>query len=138
MIDRRDQTDMEARDVDRYVGQRLKARRLWTGISHAELARHVDLTFQQIQKYEQGANRISAGRLYEFSRVLDEPVAYFFAGLPGQQCKAERAAEPPLLSSRPMSREMLEIVRLFFEIQDPRLRKQVKSLLRALQTPQIG
>jgi transcriptional regulator with XRE-family HTH domain len=92
------------------------------------------MTFQQIQKYERGDNRISAGRLYEFSRALEEPVAYFFAGLPGQECRATRAAEPLSLSSRPMSRETLEIVRLFFEIQDPRMRKQVKSLLQSLLT----
>jgi transcriptional regulator with XRE-family HTH domain len=134
MIEMHDPEYMDARDVDRYVGQRLREKRLCTGLSQANLAHQVNITFQQIQKYERGNNRISAGRLYEFSRVLEEPVAFFFTGLPGQSCTEVSADAQPILPSGPMTRETLEVVRLFFEIQDPRLRKQIKSLLQFLLT----
>jgi len=68
--------------VDRHVGQRIRARRKMIGLSQSTLADALGLTFQQVQKYENGANRVSASKLYETARCLDVPVSYFFEGLP--------------------------------------------------------
>lgn len=67
--------------TDKYVGKRLRLRRSVLGISQQKLAKECDITFQQIQKYEQGTNRISAGRLWEFSTILEVPIDYFYKGL---------------------------------------------------------
>lgn len=66
--------------VDVFVGQKLRSRRSLIGITQENLAEAAGITFQQVQKYEKGRNRLSASRLYQFSRVLDVPVAYFFEG----------------------------------------------------------
>lgn len=71
------------REVDRYVGQRVRARRMDIGMSQETLGNASDLTFQQIQKYEKGSNRISASRLVELANILRVPVTYFFEGVPG-------------------------------------------------------
>ena len=68
-------------EVDRHVGIMLKIRRSYLGISQGQLGELSDLTFQQIQKYENGFNRIASGRLYHFARVLDVPITYFFEDL---------------------------------------------------------
>ena len=65
-------------EVDIHVGQRLRIRRSLLGMSQEKLAEAVGITFQQIQKYERGTNRVSAGRLFQFSRILDIPVTYFY------------------------------------------------------------
>src|SRR4051812_16255430 len=69
--------------VDVHVGQRLRVRRSLMGLSQEKLAESIGLTFQQIQKYERGMNRISAGRLYQFSKILDVPVTYFYDQITG-------------------------------------------------------
>lgn len=71
------------RQTDLYVGKRLKARRLEMGMSQTDIGAAVDLTFQQVQKYEKGSNRVSASRLQQFAVILKVPVSYFFEGLPG-------------------------------------------------------
>ncbi len=67
--------------VDVYVGQRLRMRRMLMGMSQSKLGEQINLTFQQVQKYEKGTNRIGASRLFEFSKVLDVPVQYFFENI---------------------------------------------------------
>lgn len=74
--------DRSPMPVDRHVGQRIRARRKMIGLSQSNLAEALNLTFQQIQKYERGANRVSASKLYETARCLGVPVSYFFEGLP--------------------------------------------------------
>jgi transcriptional regulator with XRE-family HTH domain len=68
--------------VDKHVGSRVRMRRLMLGLSQGKLADQVELTFQQVQKYEKGTNRIGAGRLYQLSHILDVPVSFFFEGAP--------------------------------------------------------
>lgn len=68
--------------ADRYVGSRVRMRRIMLGMSQGKLADQLELTFQQVQKYEKGTNRIGAGRLHEISRILDVPMPFFFEGLP--------------------------------------------------------
>lgn len=88
--DRKARTQM-VNGVDLHVGQRLRRRRRLLGMTQSQLAEAVGVRFQQIQKYECGANRMTAGRLYELSRALDIGVQYFFDGLPSPDSVALRA-----------------------------------------------
>lgn len=106
--------------VDIHVGERVRTRRLLAGLSQDAFASYLGVTFQQIQKYEKGANRISASRLYRIARVLDAPITYFF----------ERAGDSVMPEE--MSREGLELIRAFSMIQDDDLRRQLLLLIRAL------
>jgi len=122
--------------VDVHVGQRLKVRRSLLGMSQEKLGKSIDLTFQQIQKYEQGLNRISAGRLYQFGKILQVPISYFFDNFQGA------AAGAPGLSDNEQSsfiddsimndKETLELVRTFASIKDPEVRKSAIKLLKSI------
>mgnify|MGYP001236457322 CR=1 FL=1 len=116
--------------VDVHVGQRIRLRRTLLGISQETLARALDLTFQQVQKYERGSNRVGAGRLYQLSQALDVPVSYFFAGLTEVRGPSadDLTAEPDLLSRR----ESLALVQAYYGIADPGVRRRVLALLRAV------
>jgi len=119
--------------IDVHVGSRLRLRRTLLGMSQEKLGDAIDLTFQQVQKYERGANRIGASRLYELARVLDVPVSYFFeeleadglSGLDGQ------AAEPRQ-SNPMMKRETLELVRAYLRISDPQVKRRLFELAKVL------
>jgi transcriptional regulator with XRE-family HTH domain len=95
--------------VDAHVGERLRSCRTLTGLSQAQLAERIGITFQQVQKYENGANRISASTLYELSRVLGIPVSYFFEGL---DAPGARGAEGDQL----LRRETLQLARAYDSI----------------------
>lgn len=126
--------------VDIHVGSRVRQRRTLLGLSQEKLGDAVGLTFQQIQKYERGANRIGASRMYEFSRILDVPVSYFFEELPGELRTHEgrlsvgmRDQDQDDLEPDPMARrETLELVRAYYRITDPRVRKRLFELTKAL------
>lgn len=129
------------RAVDVHVGSRLRLRRMLLGISQEKLGHAVDLTFQQIQKYERGANRIGASRLYEFSRILDVSVEYFFEEMPREATGVKGAKQRVGLSDTvqekidgdPMRRrETLELVRAYYGISDPTVRKRLYELIRSL------
>ncbi len=117
-------------------------RRALMGLSQERLAELVGVTFQQIQKYERGANRIGSSRLYELSRVLGVPVGYFFEGLEEERRPAPGLAEPPAAfqhetAPRPEPRiidrrETLELVRAFNRIPDPLVRRRLFDLTKAL------
>ena len=72
-------------EVDIHVGKRLRRRRELLGLSQTEIGKRIDLTFQQIQKYENATNRISAGKLFKFGQILDVPICYFFSGISEDQ-----------------------------------------------------
>ena len=130
------------RAVDIHVGARLRLRRTLLGISQEKLGEAVGLTFQQIQKYERGANRVGASRLYEFSRVLDIPVSYFFEEMNEKTVasRGRRIAPNSLsdqdqaeLASNPLARrETLELVRAYYKIESPKVRKRIFELVKAL------
>ena len=130
------------RAVDIHVGARLRLRRTLLGISQEKLGESVGLTFQQIQKYERGANRVGASRLYEFSRVLDVPVSYFFEEMNEKTVatRGRRIAPDGLseqdqaeLAANPLARrETLELVRAYYKIENPRVRKRTFELVKAL------
>ncbi len=115
--------------VDTHVGGRLRLRRTLLGLSQTELGRRVGLTFQQIQKYEHGANGIAASRLWQLADILDIPVSFFFDDMPDA---APRASEPPDPETPPMGRrETLELVKCYYRIKDPRVRRGIFDLVKA-------
>jgi transcriptional regulator with XRE-family HTH domain len=129
---------MKPNPVDVHVGQRLRQRRVLVGLSQERLARMVGITFQQVQKYERGANRIVASRLYQLANVLDVPVSYFFDDLaaePANDSGAGQGAGDGAEATTPdvmAERETLELVRAYYGIQDERIRRRAFDLLRTL------
>jgi transcriptional regulator with XRE-family HTH domain len=121
--------------VDISVGGRLRQRRTLLGMSQEKLGRAVGLTFQQIQKYERGVNRIGASRLLQLSRALAVPIAYFFEDVPALKTKSSQAAAAGIsgIAGDPFSRrETMELVRAYYAIANPYVRKRVLDLVRAL------
>ena len=129
-----------ANPVDIHVGGRVRLRRTLLGLSQEKLGAAVGLTFQQIQKYERGANRIGASRLFEFSKILDVPVSYFFEEMSGELAthagrfkaglrdhEQEEIERDPLIK-----RETLELVRAYYRVPSPRVRKRLFELTKAL------
>jgi transcriptional regulator with XRE-family HTH domain len=110
-------------DVDRYVGSRIRERRVMLGLSQQQMAHLIGVTYQQAHKYERGINRISAGRLFEIARVLRVPVSYFFEGLEGNGSEDD-------LSIR--QRMCLELARNFTHIPNERHREALSQLARVL------
>jgi transcriptional regulator with XRE-family HTH domain len=127
--------------VDIHVGSRVRLRRTLLGLSQEKLGEAVGLTFQQIQKYERGANRIGASRLFEFSRILDVPVSFFFDDMTERGKASEHGAlalaDQPQANLEPdplTRRETLELVRAYYRIGDPQVRKRLFELTKSLGT----
>lgn len=124
--------------VDTHVGRQLRIRRTILGMSQDALAKAAGITFQQIQKYERGVNRMSASRLFDFARVLGVPVSYFFEGLDEKATRIEpvggmaEAVAEGFGHEQILSRETLEMMRAFHRINNPALKKRVADLLRAI------
>lgn len=118
--------------TDVHVGGRVRLRRTLLGMSQERLGDALGLTFQQVQKYERGANRIGAGRLWELSRALDVPIAYFFDDL-GGGAAAGLAEEAAPYGEDPMSRrETLLLVRAYYGIADAAVRRRMLDLMKSL------
>ena len=122
--------------IDVHVGRRLRLRRTLLGMSQEKLGEAVKLTFQQIQKYERGANRIGSSRLYQLSQILDVPVSFFFDDMPPLEEGAVpglREGSPAPYEPDPMAkRETLELVRAYYRISDPAARKRLFELTKAI------
>ena len=123
--------------IDVHVGSRVRLRRNMLGLSQEKLGEAIGLTFQQVQKYERGANRIGASRLHDLSRVLDVPVAFFFDDMDPVRAPAIPAgfAEPPAeaFESDPLrKRETIELVSAYYRIEDPAVRRRLFELAKAL------
>ncbi len=119
--------------VDVHVGQRLRQRRTLLGMSQEKLAAAFGVSFQQVQKYERGANRISASRLHLLTKILDVPVGYFFEGLPSHLENREELENVEVdTPDRMTSRETLELVRAYYRINDPAVRRRFVDLVRAV------
>jgi transcriptional regulator with XRE-family HTH domain len=115
--------------VDVHVGGRIRTRRLMIGMNQETLARSLGLTFQQVQKYEGGANRVSASRLSQIAEILGVPIAHFFSDLEPygtQQSAHDREARERL--QRP---ETIELVRAYYGIADQRMRHQFLEMVKA-------
>ncbi len=124
---------MASHPVDVLVGNRIRQRRALLGMSQTSLAKAVGLTFQQIQKYERGANRASASKLYEFATVLDVPVSFFFESA----VEAEVSRKPGRCKEKigediSTKRETLELVRAFYKIRKTNVRREILNLITAV------
>jgi transcriptional regulator with XRE-family HTH domain len=130
--------------VDVHVGARMRQRRSLLGMSQTNLGSAVGLTFQQIQKYERGSNRIGSSRLFEFAKVLDVPVSYFFDEMPsnalagrpmsGRGKKGFGEASTPFETEKDplVKRETLELVRAYYKIRESRVRKRIFEMVKAV------
>jgi transcriptional regulator with XRE-family HTH domain len=126
--------------IDIHVGKRIKLRRTLLHISQEQLAGDIGVTFQQVQKYESGHNRVSASRLFDISRVLNCPISYFFEDIgpettgvrttPAARSPDDMAEEAAEFDSDPMQRtETLELVRAYWRLHNAELRRNVLELL---------
>ncbi len=126
--------------IDGHVGARVRLRRTLLGMTQTTLGDAIGLTFQQVQKYENGTNRLSASRLHDLARVLDVSIEYFFDEMPPEVAAKSPAARNrgkaenlPSYEPNPMAkRETLELVRAYYKIEDANVRKQVYALIKAL------
>ncbi len=114
--------------VDIHVGKRIRHRRWMVGMTQQQLAEHVGIKFQQIQKYETGMNRVSASRLWDISEALEVPVSFFFEGLERKDGQSEQTGVPADLLS---DKEALELVRSYYAIPENQ-RRRLFELARVL------
>ena len=139
-------SDRESRPspIDVHVGSRIRLRRTLLGMSQERLGESLGLTFQQVQKYERGVNRVGASRLFDLSRVLDVPISFFFDDMPdslatafGAQPSGRRVAgfadtQDSFADDTLNRRETLELVRAYYRITDPAVRKRVFDLIKSM------
>ena len=121
--------------VDKHVGSRMRTRRLLAGMSQEKLGEALGITFQQIQKYEKGTNRISASRLQQAAKVLAVPVDYFYEGGPQfdtTQTGFAEAASSDYVSDFLMTNEGVQLMKAFLRIKDAAVRRRVIDLIDAL------
>ena len=127
--------------IDVHVGSRIRLRRTLLGMSQEKLGEGLGLTFQQVQKYERGVNRVGASRLFDLARVLDVPIGFFFDDMPDALggtvgvrrhgmgfADSQDGFEDDALNRR----ETLELVRAYYRITDPSIRKRVFELIKVL------
>ena len=129
--------------IDVHVGTRIRLRRTLLGMSQERLGEALGLTFQQVQKYERGVNRVGASRLFDLSRVLDVPISFFFDDMPDSLTstyggQASRRAtgftesQDSFADDALNRRETLELVRAYYRITDPAVRKRVFDLIKSM------
>jgi transcriptional regulator with XRE-family HTH domain len=119
--------------TDKHVGAKVRMRRMMLGMSQEKLGDALDLTFQQVQKYEKGANRIGASRLQQISHILQVPVAFFFEGAPqtpGMQASGlSEAPSPAYVSDFLATSDGLALTKAFMGIKDAKLRRKIVDLV---------
>ena len=120
----------KANPIDAQVGNRVRIRRMLIGMSQEKLGDLLGLTFQQVQKYEKGINRIGAGRLFEIARILDVPIDFFYDGV-GTPSDGVGDASAPVMEFV-SSTEGLQLSLAFMKIRDPKVRKRVLDLVKSL------
>ena len=124
--------------TDRHVGSRVRMRRMMLSMSQEKLGDALGLTFQQVQKYEKGTNRIGASRLQQISQILQVPVAFFFEGAPNLQGAHEPGKDAPsaaYVSEFLASSEGLSLTKAFMRIQDARIRRRIVDLVEEIAGP---
>jgi transcriptional regulator with XRE-family HTH domain len=137
--------DKESRPspIDVHVGSRIRLRRTLLGMSQERLGEALGLTFQQVQKYERGVNRVGASRLFDLSRVLDVPISFFFDDMPeslassygnpaGRRGSGFTESQDGFADDALNRRETLELVRAYYRITDPAVRKRVFDLIKSM------
>ncbi|MEC8172360.1 MAG: helix-turn-helix transcriptional regulator [Pseudomonadota bacterium] len=119
----------QANTVDTHVGQRIRDKRNKRGMSQTEVANALGVTFQQVQKYERGTNRVGASRLFDLSRILSVPVQYFFAGLNNQSTPIEKEDDNVIHLMKP---DTIELVEVYYKVENPQVRRQILSTIRSI------
>ena len=117
--------------IDKHVGSRVRMRRMMLSMSQEKLGDALGLTFQQVQKYEKGTNRIGASRLQQISHILQVPVAFFFEGAPTAQHSEgmNEAPSPSYVSDFLATSDGLALTKAFMEIKEPKLRRRIVDLV---------
>jgi transcriptional regulator with XRE-family HTH domain len=121
--------------IDKHVGHRIRLRRMMLGMSQGTLGTALGLTFQQVQKYEKGANRVGASRLQQISQALQVPVAFFFEGAPSMPGHAGPVSESSAhadVSNFVATSEGLALTQAFLRIKDPGLRRRIVDLVQGI------
>jgi transcriptional regulator with XRE-family HTH domain len=132
------QPKSEPDPIDRYVGSRIRARRLGLRMSQTKLGEAIGVTFQQIQKYENGTNRVGSSNLFKIAKALGVDVGYFFQDMPESAWKEGGAAgglaeQPVTFENDPLtSREAIELTHNYFRIVDPQVRRRIHQLVKSL------
>jgi transcriptional regulator with XRE-family HTH domain len=114
--------------VDVHVGRRIKMRRMMLDVSQSDLGEKSGITFQQIQKYEKGTNRVSASRIHEFANMLDVPVSLFFEGLASNGAKL-KSGQYDLAQQLLATRDGIELTKAFMSIDDQSLRRSIVTMV---------
>jgi len=141
-LERIEKPEHKPSPIDVHVGSRVRLRRTLLGMSQEKLGEALGLTFQQVQKYERGVNRIGASRLFDLARVLDVPIGFFFDDMPDSMggmgagfrsrltgfAESQDGFEDDTMSKR----ETLELVRAYYRITEPAVRKRVFDLIKSL------
>ena len=120
-----------ANDIDLHLGKRLRRRRRLLGLTQQQVANAVGIRFQQIQKYECGANRISAARLWELSEALEVPVSYFYDGLAEARDRAEAAPEQRTGDGMMARKETMDLIRAYYQLEE-RPRRRLLDMAKSL------
>jgi transcriptional regulator with XRE-family HTH domain len=119
--------------IDKHVGSRVRMRRMMLSMSQEKLGDALGLTFQQVQKYEKGTNRIGASRLQQISNILQVPVAFFFEGAPeingGRGASGKDAPSPTYVADFLATSDGLALTKAFMRIPDPKLRRRIVDLV---------
>ena len=118
--------------IDKHVGSRVKMRRLMLGMSQEKLGDALSLTFQQVQKYEKGTNRMGSSRLQQISNILKVPVTFFFEDVPGQPKFDSKAPSPVYVSDFLATSDGLALTKAFMQIEDAKLRRHIVNLVKEI------
>ncbi|PCJ97290.1 MAG: transcriptional regulator [Zetaproteobacteria bacterium] len=137
--------------IDKHVGKQLRSRRTLLGLSQEKLAEYIGVTFQQVQKYERGTNRVSASRLYSFSKILDVSIDYFYEGIGtsgssktgvhGMSDNAQESFGGASISSKQSKnipedifskKETLDLIRTYYSIDDPKTRLDILKFIKSM------
>jgi len=123
----------KANPVDAHVGYRVRLRRMLIGMSQERLGELLGLTFQQVQKYERGINRIGAGRLFEVAEILGVPINFFYEGIDGIQASSEtNGGQPSAVMDFLSSSEGIQLSTAFMSIKDVKVRRRILDLVRTI------
>jgi transcriptional regulator with XRE-family HTH domain len=127
--------------IDKHVGSRVRMRRMMISMSQEKLGERLGITFQQIQKYEKGTNRIGASRLQQISIVLGVPVSFFFEGAPvpeGSSGAFSESSSPAYVSDFLATSDGLSLTKAFMKVKDPKVRRRIVDLVEAIAAEEDG
>jgi transcriptional regulator with XRE-family HTH domain len=118
--------------IDKHVGERMRLRRMMLGLSQTDVADALDLTFQQVQKYEKGSNRLSAGRLYRLAVLFEVPLTYFYQDAPGSSALVGKAVIPSFVTDMLMTSTGIALARAFSKVKRTTIRRKIITFVDAI------